>query len=245
MKTHKFIYLILIICLIFACQKNDSFDMKSPSGKGGSLARFAVEANCLYAVDQTDLNVFDISQANNPVPLNEVHIGWNIETIYATDSILFIGSQNGMYIYSLVNPQYPDYISQYNHITSCDPVVVDNEYAYVTLSTETWCGNNTNELHIIDITNLNYPHFVAGYEMEKPKGLGIDDNELFICDNGLKVFDAGDVNNLVLKHYFHIAARDVIPLGDILLVIGDNGLYQYKYSNDTISLLSLIPVGEG
>lgn len=43
--------------------------------------------------------------------------------------------------------------------------------------------------------------------------------------------------------YANINAFDVIPVGNVLVLIGDDGLYQYDYSNvQNISLLSSILV---
>ena len=46
---------------------------------------------------------------------------------------LFIGSQTGMFIYNLSNPDNPVQDGQFNHVRSCDPVIADEKYAYVTL----------------------------------------------------------------------------------------------------------------
>ena len=81
---------------------------------------------------------------------------------------------------------------------------------------------------------------VKSYAMSSPQGLGIDGNTLFVCDQGLKVFDAKDVNNIKQIHHFTIDAKDVIPLSGLLLVIGSNGLYEYSYVNDTVNLLSTL-----
>ena len=84
--------------------------------------------------------------------------------------------------------------------------------------------------------------------MTNPKGLGIDDKKLFICDSqdGLKVYDAQDVMTIgehQVAHFSDIHAFDVIPYNNRLLMIGSDGLYQYDYSNiNNISLLSRIPV---
>lgn len=84
--------------------------------------------------------------------------------------------------------------------------------------------------------------------MTNPKGLGIADKTLFICDSqdGLKVYNAQDVMTIgenQLAHFSNIHAFDVIPYNNRLLMIGSDGLYQYDYSNlSNISLLSRIPV---
>ena len=140
------------------------------------------------------------------------------------------------------------HISTYQHVRSCDPVVVDDRYAYVTLRSGTECQGFTNQLEVIDVDNLESPQLVKVYPMTNPHGLGIDDNTLFICDgdDGLKAYDATDVNTIdqnMLAHYKDINAFDVIPFNDILMMIGSDGIFQYDYSNpEDIRLLSKIDI---
>ena len=79
--------------------------------------------------------------------------------------------------------------------------------------------------------------------MDEPYGLGVKDNRLFVCDgaSGLKVFDKTDELNLVsVDHFNDVVTFDVIPLEETLLMVGDEVLYQYEYSENSISLLSTL-----
>lgn len=219
-------------------------------GIGGSLARFAIKDNTLLAINNgVSLKMFDISQPKIIVQGDSINIWTTIETLFTKDENLFIGSTSGMYIYDITNPNAPILLSEYWHITSCDPVVVDDEYAYVTLRTGTTCWGDINELHVIDITNLSNPVLVKEYQMYNPHGLGIDDKTLFICDGtaGLKIFDATDpwqiaANQIII--YDNITALDVIPLNNVLMLIAEDGLYQYDYSDlENISQISYLPIG--
>lgn len=220
------------------------------SGQGGSMARFTIASHYLYCIDNSDMNLVDVSDARNPVIWNKLNIGFSIETIFPYGDKLFIGSQSGMFIYDNSNPSAPVQISQYSHITSCDPVVVEGDYAYVTLRNGTPCQGFTNELQVVDISNLSAPSLVKTYSMYNPHGLGIDNGILFICDGtaGLKVYDANDIHAIdmnLLRHYGSVQAYDVIPLStrNILIMIGANGVYQYNYSNpEDIQMISEIPV---
>jgi len=219
-------------------------------GQGGSMARFTIASHYLYCIDNTDMNLVDISNAGSPVIWNKLNVGFNIETIFPYGDKLFIGSRNGMYIYDNSNPSSPVQLSLYTHITSCDPVVVQGDYAYVTLRSGTPCQGFTNVLEVIDIKNLYAPVLVKSYPMYNPHGLGIDNDVLFICDGdaGLKIYDAADINTIdkhLLRHYGTVQAYDVIPVSNTntLIMIGSDGLYQYNYNNpDDIQLISEIPV---
>ncbi len=95
----------------------------SPIGKGGSMARFAIVNNRMYTVSDADLGVFNISSPNDPSFNNKVNINtWGIETIFPFKNKLFIGSQSGMFIYNINNPDNPVLAGQFAHVQSCDPV---------------------------------------------------------------------------------------------------------------------------
>jgi hypothetical protein len=222
----------------------------SGPGAGGSMARFTIAGNFLYALDGGYLQPFDITNTTDPLSQAKSYVAWDIETIFPHSSNLFIGSSSGMYILDASNPAAPTKISTYEHIRSCDPVVVDANYAYVTLRSGSECQGFTNQLEVIDIQDILSPKLLNTYQMSNPHGLGIDDNTLFVCDGdaGLKIFDAKDIDAIdanQLAHYSDINAFDVIPLDNVLMMIGADGLFQYDYSDPAnIKLLSHLPVHE-
>lgn len=218
-------------------------------GVGGSMARFILYDNYLYALDDIKLKLIDISTPEEPVFNSDIYIGWEMETVFIYDDHLFMGAKNGMYIYDLANPASPEQISYFRHFTSCDPVVVDGDYAYVTLnSANALCGRAVNELQIISIVDLSNPSLLRTLPMNSPKGLGIDNETLFICDGdaGLKVYNVSDPYSLgasFITSFEDINTFDVIPVNDILFMIGSDGLFQYDYSDiENIRFLSKIPV---
>ncbi len=217
-------------------------------GVGGSMARFTLNGNYLYTVDNSSLKLFDISNTSNPIYQKAIPIGWNIETIFPYENKLFIGSQTGMYVFSIISPANPEFISEFRHASSCDPVVVEGNYAYVTLRGGNLCGAIESQLDVIDISVIEEPKFVKAYSMSEPYGLGIDNDILFVCDGdaGLKVYDATDkltIGDNQIAVYPDVNAFDVIPLGNVLIMIGIDGLYQYDYSDlKNITQLSHIPI---
>jgi len=218
------------------------------TGTGGSMAKFIIYKNILYAIDQSSLNFFDISKSEEPWQVGNQGIGWNIETVFIARDHLFIGAQSGMYIYSLYDPVKPEYVSTYWHVTSCDPVVVEGNYAYITLRNGTLCETDVNQLDVVDVRNLKKPEKLKSYTMYNPHGLGIDDATLFVCDGeeGLKVYNAADPYNIKankLAHFPEINAFDVIPINELLIMVGKDGIYQYNYTDvKNIELLSTLPI---
>jgi hypothetical protein len=260
-KTMKKIFFIIISIslLAWACDDSSSNDVapasidgnsEVPLGQGGSLARFGILGNNLYAVNWNTLNTFDISDPAKPNYLSNTQVGAGVETIFirSADSVVFIGSQTGMYIYGASNPQNLQFLSFYDHFQACDPVVANMDYAFVTLNDDAdfGCARGVNQLEIINIKNLTNPFVEQVYSMTQPRGLGLDDSLLFVCDDGLKVFDFNSPQDLRSISNHNISARDVIPnVGnfDIIYVIGDEGLYQYQYRDADLELLSIIPLG--
>ncbi|QNF35826.1 hypothetical protein HUW51_12700 [Adhaeribacter swui] len=220
------------------------------TGKAGSMARFTLYGNFLYTVGPSQMQVFNVANPTNPQKGEPVYLGGGIETIFPYQNKLFIGSNAGMLIYSLANPAAPTHIGGYSHLRACDPVVVEGNYAYVTLRTNpnSFCGGNANQLDVVDISNAALPQVRKTYPMQNPHGLGIDKSTLFICEGnyGLKVFNAANPDAIadnLLAHKKDLHAFDVIPLGKNLLVIGEDGFRQYDYSNPkSLQFLSKIPV---
>ena len=207
---------------------------KATVGIAGSMSRFSVINNYMYAVNISSLKVFDIANPESPKSVKEVSPGFGIETIYPFGDKLFLGGTNGMFIYDISNAANPTYVSAFAHARFCDPVVTDGDYAYVTLRAGSVCGGMQNsELNILDIKQLNAPKLVERYNMSNPYGLGKDGNLLWICDGaaGLKLYDASNPKAIQLKKVFsNIEPFDVIPYNGKLIVSAKEGIIQYSYS---------------
>ncbi len=218
------------------------------TGVGGSMARFAIQNNQLYVVSTSALQLFDISQPTQPVKGKKAQLSWNVETIFPYRNNLYIGTMNGMYIFDASIPAEPKQLAAFPHARACDPVVVHENYAYVTLRGATSCGapQAQDVLDIVNVSNPASPVLVKSYPLKTPYGLGVDFPTLFVCqgDNGLAVFDISNPTNPEPRQTFaNVHAFDVIPLQKVLLMVGKDGLYQYDYSDPAnLRLLSRIAV---
>ncbi|MDG1715134.1 hypothetical protein [Lacinutrix sp.] len=231
--------LIVIVFIFLSCDSNSdnnesasAFD--GSTGQGGSLARFTTYDNYLYTVDNQDLNVFSIVDNEQPVQVNEIPIGFNIETLFNYKQYLFIGSQNGMYIYSVANPETPEYMSEAQHFTACDPVVANDTHAFVTLHSDIGCGNTLNQLEIYNIENIQNPVLLSTRNLTKPIGLGLYNDYLIICDDEVKIFDISEPENIQLVHNINRDAFDVIIQNNLLILVGEFGVYQYSLDENNI-----------
>ena len=221
----------------------------STFGIGGSMARFGLYKDYLYAVDNSTLYMFDVNNPESPNDIGSMNVGWDVETMFIYDDHMFFGTQSGMRIYSLEVATVPNYVGQFWHVTSCDPVVVSDGYAYITLRGGNTCGSNVNRLDVLKLSD-NYldNELLQSYPLHGPYGLGIDDQTLFVCDGdaGLKVYDVTDklhIDDHQIASFPNINTYDVIPVNGYLFMIGDDGFYQYDYSDlQNISQVSFIPV---
>ncbi|SKB45596.1 LVIVD repeat-containing protein [Salegentibacter holothuriorum] len=220
---------------------NSEANSAGGSGTGGSLARFNINEDYLYIVDEYELSVFNIAGLENPELIKSEWVGRDIETIFYKENHLYLGSSRGMYIYSLEDPAVPQFKSMFSHILGCDPVVVKDDIAYVTIRGGNACGQEWSQLDVIDVTDKSNPQLLQSYDMENPYGLGVKDDWLFVCDGtaGLKIYDTKNTPSLELTDHFQdINTYDVIPLEEVLLMVGDNTLFQYTYKGNEIELLS-------
>lgn len=221
---------------------------QNSTGVGGSMARFTINADHLYMLDGGNIHAADITNPSEPFKESTNYISWDIETIFPFEDKLFVGSRSGMHIFSLEDPANPLKMTTYEHVSSCDPVVVDGETAYVTLRSGTECEGFTNQLEVINVSDWVAPSLIKIYPMHNPHGLGIDQSLLFICDGeaGLKIYNAEDLENIdqhLVKHYEDIHAYDVIPFNNVLMLIGEDGIFQYDYSDPVdIRLLSHLQI---
>jgi len=220
----------------------------STTGVSGSMSRFTIYNDNLYAVINNAMTIFDLSNEQPKKAGENIYIGGNVETIFSYKDNMFMGTPTGMIIYSVTDPLKPVYQSSIQHVFGCDPVVVDNDLAYVTVHSGNTCGQNANELIIINVSDVKSPKPVVTYTMTNPKGLGIDNGKLFLCDDGLKIYNITTPETLMsnrLVHFSGMDGYDVIPFSNTLMMIASDGLYQYDYSNlNQIKQISKIPIGK-
>ena len=223
-------------------------------GKGGSMARFAISGDYLYTLNNKELTAFDISDASHPLPYTKDNVPWDVETLFSYGDYLFIGANGGVYLYNKPTPSKGmELKATYSHVKSCDPVVVEDGFAYVTLNSNSSCRikNGVNALEILNVKDPLNPKLAktssgsdAIRNMIDPKGLGVDGDKLFICDGkgGLKLFDINktdnnETNQTTVDLYFNrsstvadVDCYDVIPNGGDLIVSNGKDVRQFDYT---------------
>jgi len=244
-NIRKYFLLLVIHWMLGSCAMSEKSDSSNDvSGKGGSLARFTISGGYLYTVDQSSLHTVSLANAEHPQKVADKSLGIYTETIYPYQNKLLLGTETGMFVFDLQNPASPQQITYFQHIRSCDPVVAQNGFAYITLNTlNQRCSNGTNELQILDISNLNSPQLVKTMSLTTPLGLDINNDTLYLCDQGLRVINVADKQNPVeISHIYDIQSQDVICQQGRIIVIGTDGLHQYKQIAGGLQKISTIPI---
>ena len=229
MKNQTILIILLITLIFTTCSEDSGSEMNPGAGRGGSMAQFTVYNGQLYLLQSDKLQTYSLQDAAEPKLASSIAVGSDAETLFPSGGNLYIGSQNGMHIYSLQDPQLPQQVSTYNHVTSCDPVVVEGNWAYVTLRTGTPCRFGINELHVLDISNQTSPNLVYQMVMQNPQGLAVNEGTLYVCngDFGLTVLDVSKPSEpTILKEYKDFNGYDVIFTTRSLMMIGRDGLVQ-------------------
>jgi len=174
------------------------------------------------------------------------NIGWQMETIFAQEDLLYIGSQNGMSIHRLTASAIR-WEGEYFHATGCDPVLpIDDGIAYLTLRSGDECPGDINSLNVLDISNSRNPFLIQEIEMTSPFGLSLIGDILYVGEgnNGLRTFDASNRSALSeISHNRDISAYDIIAhptRTDVVLLASEQGLVQYGVDGDQFNALSEI-----
>lgn len=234
----------------------------SQSGKGGSMARFALKGDTLYTLTTHQLQQFVLDNAGQLVLRAELNLEKDVveaETIFADGNYLYIGSTTGMAIVEINEVDGLELISVVDHFVSCDPVVVEGDYAFVTLHSSKneitrtrRCGMRSQDvLQVYDISDKKHPEMLMEQFLYNPHGLGVSGDKIYVCegDKGLKILEISDWEKIHLSVEFptlytdeSFHAYDVIvePEQGILFLVGKDGLRQYRLKDQ--ELLSIIPI---
>jgi hypothetical protein len=244
---------IITALFLFSCSAKESasFSSGGGSGKGGSLARFTISGNYMYAVDKENLKVFNITNPAQPAFVRSIPVGFEIETIYPFSDKLFIGSTSVVHIFSIADPANPQKLSTAispQVLRRCDPVVARDSVAYATLRTNGPCGGMASILAVYDIRNITSPVQVSQEIVSEPYGLGYTDNTLYVCDRnmGLMVFDITNafdpvhVKNVPMPQS-GVHFVDVIPNNDVLVCWVTKGMVLYDITdrNDPVLITEI------
>ncbi len=179
----------------FGCASTPvAMESSAGGGTGGSYAVFAVIDSFLYYIEHDYLFTMDITDPAKPREISQTHVDWSIETLFPTRSHLYVGGTTGMYVLDRSDPGNPVKVGTFSHIRSCDPVVVQDTIAYVTLRGGGNCGGSSNLLFSLSIADPANPRQLDQVPLSSPFGLSIRDSLLYVGQdlNGYSLWDVSD-----------------------------------------------------
>jgi hypothetical protein len=247
LKLMKNLLFLLLLLSVFSCTPPVQ-DSLSSGTLSGSYATMLPIDGFLYVVDDMNITTYDIADNLNPVLIDKQNVGFEIESLFHYDGVLFIGSTTAMHIFTIEENGVPlrqsqtEYNFNNNELwTSCDPIVANDKYAFVTLSTsqfiEDGCfswNREANDLRIYNIENFQEPELISLTEMDFPKGLALTGDYLFVCEGnlGIKLFDVSDKEQPIeIWSDLTFESFDVILKEGLMMVVGPDALRQYDYTD--------------
>jgi hypothetical protein len=207
----------------------------------GTLNRITKADNHIYVVSNNNMIILEDNEdgfSNNIVRLENVKE--EMETVFPFQNNLFVGSKTSMSIFDISNGNHPIERYEFEHATSCDPVLPYSDLAFITLRTADFslCPGNINALLTIDISDLSNPIQISETQLASPYGMSVINDKLYVGngENGLSIFDVSQPKNpILIQTNNDIVAYDIIAdpaNSDYIFVAGLNGMNQYKIGED-------------
>lgn len=249
LNTLSLSLLLLVASIFVGCegdiQGNAITPVDSSNGTNSSYARMITVGNYLYAININELVTFDASVPSDPTEINRQEVGEGVETLFHIDGTLLIGSSQGTFTFTIESTGIPTRRGQFDYNTlnipaeRCDPVIASGNVAYATLYTlrpgEGACGRDqvVNLLVVMDITDLENPTLITTVETASPRGLAIDGDHLFVCNDtqGFTIFDVSDPSDPTILNFIpDVESYDVVAKDGRLIVVGGSQLVQFDYT---------------
>ena len=157
-----------------------------------------------------------------PVNVATFHTRITMETIFPQgEERIYIGTNQGTIIMDHLEAGILQEVAFVAHFRSCDPVVADGHYMYVTLRDGNGCGvltSNVNQLMVFDIGDVKHPELITQININRPYGLGIKAGSLFVCyANGVLQYDISEPHNIEQVANYSTQCDDLIAATDPMI----------------------------
>lgn len=209
------------------------------SATSGTVNRVSKNNDHIYVI--SNQNLISIPESFNGPFNRQENVKEDMETIFPYNDHLFVGSRSSMSIFATDDPLDPRAIYDFDHATSCDPVLPHDDKAYITLRTADFsdCPGNINALIVLDVSNLEAPKELQEVQMQSPYGMTVIGSYLFVGEgeNGLKIFEINNQSVELIKTDQQVQAYDIIADpndSSHLLIAGPKGISQYQLTEDLI-----------
>ncbi len=244
-KVFSACYLIFLL----GCIDSSSDSDVSGTGTGGSTARFTIQQNHLFTIEDHNFNIFSLDDPLKPLHIDSIPSTRVLETIstYGEDKLL-IGTNQGAYILEQYQPGWLRELAFAAHFRSCDPVIARGDYMYVTLRDGTKCATGEtgiNQLLVFNVSDPTHPDKRKEIEIDQPFGLGISGDNLFVCyADGVLKFDITDPENITEIGNYSNACEDVIASTDPMIFTNDEGIRLVQDNELGLTEMAFIRAGD-
>jgi len=112
-KTQITLYGLICLVLLGISSCSDDIGL-ADSGNAvlsGSYARMLTIGNKLYVLGSSNLRVLDVANPSLPIHATTINIDADVESLFFNNANLFVGSPQGMYIYTLDGSGIPQLAS--------------------------------------------------------------------------------------------------------------------------------------
>jgi len=247
--SYKTLMASLLMVVIQGCYQGNDTPANSGTGIGGSTARFTIQKNHLITIENHQVKVFSLSQPMTPVHIAAFDTRITMETIFPQgEERIFIGTNDGTIIMDHSETGILQEVAFVSHFRSCDPVVAQGNYMYVTLRDGNGCGvftNNVNQLMVFDITDVQHPELVTQININRPYGLGIQDSNLFVCyANGVQQYDISDPQSIEKVADYSTECDDLIAATSPMIFTSKEGIHLVSLSDNGLTEQAIIRAGD-
>jgi len=137
----KRIYYIILMGLLFSSCLSEPATLQQVASSEvltGSYANMITLGDFLYVLGNGKLKTLSIEEPSSPELIDETNIDLTIESLFISGKNIFVGSPEGMFIYTIGEDGIPLFNSQTTYddfvLISCfsDPITANEEFAYVT-----------------------------------------------------------------------------------------------------------------
>ncbi len=227
----------MITGLISCTKESDSsfIGNNSGTGKSGSTATIITYKGYIYTVDNNHLRTLSLADPSSPIEVSSILLGEGIETIFAYEEFLYLGTRTGILLYDIKDGANPKFTGNSFHFPARDPVVVNGDLAYSTTNWGEENGNGGGRISVISLLNKNNPITLFELSQPFPCGLGLSGDILYVCNAkaGINVFQTLPNGELLfIKTLITDPVYDCIPAGNLLICQTKTGIWLFNIADN-------------
>jgi photosystem II stability/assembly factor-like uncharacterized protein len=154
----------------------------------GGMTHIEVRGNLAYIINNDGLNIWDVTNSNNPFLLGSVALEPYPYDLYVAGHYAYVSHHSyGLKIFNVSDPASPTQVGLYDTYSGAINSVIKNNIAYVTYASD--------GLLMMDISNLEYPVLIGQFENSSyTYDLKLRDNLAYLAcwEDGFKIVDVSD-----------------------------------------------------